>query len=124
MHEREVLPRSIDLAASFDGLNMPNLACFEYLIRRMQLIEEAHVKCPEAPDYSASEHFMGTGDRPGGALVSPELNRHVAGRLKDESSIQKEKRLAREEKVAQKLTPKGGPKGAGRGGADAGAQSP
>ena len=80
----------------YDGLQISNLACFELLVRRLQHIEQAHIECPTAPDYSGAEHFMGSQERRGGALVAPGLAQHVAGRFRDDASIAKELRKARE----------------------------
>lgn len=87
--------------------------CFEHLLRRLQLIEEAHVLSPSTPSYDGAEHWMGTGRRKGGVLVFPELARHVATRVCEETEVAKERRKAREER---RLAPSGG-KSDGKGGA-------
>ena len=94
--EHETLSRAFDLACTYDQLCLPNLASFEVLARRMQLLEQAHLDNPSAPDYTASAHFMGSVERRGGALISPGLHAHVARRLGDESAVLKEKRKAAE----------------------------
>ena len=109
IHENEVLSRALDLAISYDSLNVANLASFELLIRRKQLLAEAHAYNPSAPSYEGSDHFLGTSYRPGGAIVVPELTEHVSKKLHQESQILKEKRKQVEFKEF-----KG--KGGGRGG--------
>ena len=92
IHENEVLSRCIDLAITYDALNIANLASFELLIRRKQLLAEAHAYNPSAPSYEGADHFLGTSYRPGGAIVVPELTEHVSRKLHQESQILKEKR--------------------------------
>lgn len=65
VHENEVLSRAIDLAVCYDSLNISNLASFELLIRRKQLLAEAHAYNPSAPSYEGADHFLGTSYRPG-----------------------------------------------------------
>lgn len=92
IHENEVLSRAIDLAISYDNLNVVNLASFELLIRRKQLLAEAYSYGGSTPSYAGADHYMGTSYRPGGAIVVPELTRYVADRMHQESQILKEKR--------------------------------
>ena len=109
VHEDEVLSRALDLAVTYDCLNISNLASYELLIRRKQLLAEAHAYNPSAPSYEGADHFLGTSYRPGGAIIVPELVDHVAKKLHQESQILKEKRKQQEAK--------GGKKGKGRGSA-------
>ena len=95
--EDDVLARVIDLALKFDGLNIANLASFELLVRRRQLIA-AHAYSPSAPTYEAADHFLQVGHRPGGAIVVQSLTKHVAEKLHQEGQILKERRKLREEK--------------------------
>ncbi|CAE7502120.1 unnamed protein product [Symbiodinium sp. KB8] len=117
--EDDVLARVLDLALKFDGLNIANLASFELIVRRRQLIAEAHAYSPAAPTYEAADHFLQVGHRPGGAIVTQTLTKHVAEKLHQEGQILKERRKLREEK--------GGKGGRGRGpgktGKDAGADA-
>eukprot|EP00929_Paragymnodinium_shiwhaense_P119554 TRINITY_DN91459_c0_g1_i1.p1 TRINITY_DN91459_c0_g1~~TRINITY_DN91459_c0_g1_i1.p1 ORF type:complete len:397 (-),score=75.48 TRINITY_DN91459_c0_g1_i1:289-1479(-) len=108
-HEHGVLSKVLETAVSYDGLNVCNLGSFEILCRRMQLLEEAHHDNPNAPNYDAADHFMGTRERKGGALLAPSLSQHVASRLRDEVAVLKEKRKANE-LSARVLAPKGGAK--------------
>jgi len=110
--EHEVLSTALDLAISVDRLNVRNLASFEWLLRRVQLHENAVLENPAAPSYEGARHFMGKGNRRGGALVAPELTTYVAAELGKEAAILREKRKAREAKLATKDT-----KGKGKGGA-------
>eukprot|EP00974_Lingulodinium_polyedra_P116371 11158897-Lingulodinium_polyedra.AAC.1 len=49
-----------------------------------------------APNYDGAEHYLGSSERRGGALLAPGLALHVAGRLRDEAAIEKERRKAQE----------------------------
>ena len=102
IHENEVLSRALDLAVTYDALNIANLASFELLIRRKQLLAEAHAYNPAAPSYEGADHFLGTSYRPGGAIVVPELTEHVAKKMNQESQILKEKRKQAEVKGGRK----------------------
>lgn len=87
-----------------------SLIPFEFLVRRLQLIEEAH-------SYEGSEHWMGSGRRKGGVLVSPAFAKHVATRVREDTEVAKERRKAKEER---RMAP--GKKGGGKGGDDAAAK--
>ena len=67
---------------------------------------------PSAPDYSASDYFMGWGSRRAGSTIAPALVAHVAEELRNDYAIVKEQRKAKEEKVLRgknKGTSKGKP---------------
>ena len=94
--EHNVLSRAIDLAVRNDHLNVKNLWCLEFLIRRLQLIEEAHAENPSNPSWEGAEHFLGIEEKKGGVATAPSLKRFVADELGREAAILKEKRKARE----------------------------
>ena len=112
VYEHEVLSRSLEMAAAHDGINIRNVAFAEYLMRRLQLLEEAVAENPEQPSYEGSKHYMGVEERKGGALMAPTLRAHVAAELQRETAILKEKRKAREARGGGRGP---GAKGAGRG---------
>ena len=123
-YEHEILSRAFELGVCYDGLNPTNLACFELLARRLQLLEESHLEDPLHPTFQGARHFMGTGERRGGALVAPSLQSHVAEQLRGEAAVAKERRKARESSTlttkswkGDKGNQKGGAKGGGSGGA-------
>lgn len=97
-YEDEALSRILDTAISFDCLCVTNLASFELLVRRRQLIAEAHAYNPNSPNYDGAEHWMGSRFKQGGAIVVPALTDHVAKRLQSEYQILKEKRKLEEAK--------------------------
>lgn len=120
VHENEILSRALDLAISYDALNISNLASFELIIRRKQLLAEAHAYNPGAPSYEGADHYLGTTYRPGGGIIVPELQKHVSEKMHQESQILKEKRKQAELKgngkgknKNQPPPPKPEPKGAG-----------
>ena len=100
--EDEILSQVLDLAIRYDSLNVVNLASFEMIVRRKQLLAEARVGNPNAPSYEAADYFMGRRYRPGGGIVVPSLTEHVFRRMHEESQIQKEKRKMLEAKSAGK----------------------
>ncbi len=104
-HELELMMNCFELGAGVDQMQLCNLACFELMSRRVQLILDAN-SGSGAPTWEGAEHFMGLGRRAKG--IAPLLQAHVAGRLKDEAEIDKQRTKARE---ARKL---------GRGGGNAG----
>jgi hypothetical protein len=111
--EDEVLASMMEMAVTYDGLNIANLASFELLCRRRQLLAEAHVHNPGAPSYSGSEYYMGLGLRPGAAVVSPMLTQHVSEKMKSDSMILKERRKADETRSLAMPRRKGKGKGEG-----------
>ena len=98
IYEDDCLARVMDMAIKFDGLNVANLASFELIARRRQLIAEAHAHSPAAPSYEGADHFMQTGFRPGSAIVVPSLTKYVSEKLHQEGQIMKERRKMREER--------------------------
>ena len=102
VYEDEVLSKVVDTAIRYDGLNVVNLACFELIVRRKQLLAEAHVGNPGAPSYEAADFFMGNKYRPGGGIVVPALTQQVAQQMHEESQVMKEKRKLLEAKGAGK----------------------
>ena len=98
IYEDEVLSMVLDYAIKYDCLNVVNLASFQLVVRRKQLLAEAHVGNPAAPSYEASDYFMGRRYRPGGGIVVPSLTEHVAKRMHEESQVMKEKRKLQEAK--------------------------
>ncbi|CAE8609395.1 unnamed protein product, partial [Polarella glacialis] len=90
VYEHEVLRRVLESLVVKDQLNIPSLQGVEILVRRIQLIKEAHRISPGSPDYSAADQFLGSSMRRNGAAVDPSLQKFVAEELKAEAAIQKE----------------------------------
>ncbi|CAJ1449221.1 unnamed protein product [Effrenium voratum] len=117
VYEDEVLARALDLAVTYDSLNVASLACMELICGRRQLISEAHANSPGAPSYMGAEHFMGQTYRQGGGIVVPTLTDFVAKKMQAQSQIMKEKRKLAEAKGSKKGQPKAAPKGGAAGSA-------
>lgn len=120
IYEDETLSQILDTAISYDALNVSNLASFELLVRRKQLIADAHSYNASAPSYDGASYYLGNKFKPGGAIVVPSLTEHVSKKLQADSAIWKERRKLEEAKgkkggrqPAPKATPKGG-QGAGQ----------
>ena len=114
VYEDEALSNILDMALTYDGLCVSNLACFELLVRRKQLLAEAHSYNPAQPSYDGSEHWMGNRFKPGGAIVVPALSEYVAKKMHEEAQILKERRKLEENKPKKqpnKPSPKQPPKG-------------
>lgn len=96
--EDETLSRILDTAIQFDSLQVCNLASFELLVRRKQLIADAHSLNPASPSYDGANYYLGTKFKPGGAIVVPSLTEHVSKKLQADSAILKERRKLEEAK--------------------------
>ena len=107
--EHEVLSRALEYAATSDALNLRNFSFAEFLLRRIQLIEEAVSEDPSNPVYENARLYMGSEERRGGAIMAPTLRPHVPNELGMEAAIMKEKSNAREARTG---------KGGGRKGKD------
>ena len=96
VHVHKLLSKVLQLGICNDGLNIRNLVSFEYLMRRLQLIEEVHREDPRNPSWEGAEFYLGSAEAKGGALLAPSLRKHVSDQLGREAAIMKEKRKARE----------------------------
>jgi hypothetical protein len=94
VHELRALAEVIEMAGTYDQLNLAALASFELLARRWQLILAAHSKNPSSPDYDGSEYFEGLEKRRFG--IAPSLQEYVSKKMKDDAEIEKQKSKARE----------------------------
>jgi len=105
--QHELLSEILHVAATYDCLDLSNLACMELVTRHVQLIEREvrDVALAKQLQHQAkgsassslpqeAEWFTGRGRRGGTALVSPELMKYVAERASQESAVQKELRKA------------------------------
>ncbi len=116
-HEDELLARVLDMCISYDCLNPANLACMELVVRRRQLIAQAHALNPASPSYDGADLFLGNQYRAGGGIVVPTLKEHVSKGLQAESQILKERRKLAEARGRGGGPPKGDGKGRGAGAA-------
>ena len=110
IYEHECLSRIFEAMVTVDQLNPSGLQSAELVVRRMQVIREAHRICPSAPDYSSADVFMGWRYRKQNQGVDSGLAAFVASELKNDAAIAKESRKAREEQLQRRQNPskKGG----------------
>lgn len=111
--EDETLAQILDTAICYDALNVTNLASFELLVRRRQLIAAAHSHNASAPSYDGADYYLGNRYRQGGSIVVPSLTDHVSKKLQEDSAILKERRKLAEAKAGTKNAPKGSGRGSG-----------
>lgn len=104
-YEHECLSRIMEAMITVDQLNIGSLQSSELIMRRLQVIREAHRISPSAPDYSSADHFMGWKWKKATQGIDAGLAAHVAGELKNEAAISKEARKAREEAAARRRPP-------------------
>eukprot|EP00974_Lingulodinium_polyedra_P085477 8278063-Lingulodinium_polyedra.AAC.1 len=92
--EHECLCRAMEEAVTYDQLNASELASFEVLGRRLQLLEERYATKLLESEYGGDADgrhfetalFLGAERSHGRALISPELEEWIATRLKDEAA--------------------------------------
>ena len=106
MYEDETLATILDTAITYDALNVANLASFELLVRRRQLIAAAHSHNASAPSYEGADYYLGNKYRQGGSIVVSSLTDHVSKKLQADSAILKERRKAAEAKAGLRGAPK------------------
>ena len=116
VYEMEVITRVLEAFIMIDQVNIPNLTGCELLLRRWQLIREAHRISPGSPDYSSADLVMGWKYHRGDG-INQALAKFVAAELKDQAAVAKESSKAREEAEQRKRTgrpnPKSGAAGSG-----------
>ena len=100
----------LDTTITYDCLAVPNLARFELLVRRKQLIAEAHLHNPSAPNYEGSDCYLGSKYKRRGAVVVPALTDYVSKRLCANSVILKERRKPDMKGATKGRPPTGAPK--------------
>ena len=104
----ELLSEILELATTFDQLDVSNLACMECLCRHAQYIEQRVKKKRESgKDFDSQDYYLGRTRRTGGAIISPELLKWVAESAARDSAILKEERKAAEERALQRAPKKG-----------------
>lgn len=97
----------LEVALTVDHLNLGELGAFETAARRYQLWEEVYAPSvreaeggkESSPWLDERQIFLGHKCSRGHALVCPDLETWVAERLREESSVLKERRKGREERA-------------------------
>jgi hypothetical protein len=102
IHEHHCLSKLLELAVSYDQLDVTNLACLEVAAKRRMMLETAYKGRPDNPNFAGSSHFMGYGEEGDGTHVDPAANRYRSDKLKEETNMLREARLTREESALAK----------------------
>ena len=92
----------LQMATTYNHLDVSSLGCFESLVRRLQILEEAYSEITMAPGFDTQTHFLGQGKT--NVMAAPVLVAHAAGKLRDEAVVAKERRKAREEAPSRDKT--------------------
>ena len=114
VQEHEAALKILDLAGTYDGLDIPNSAGLEHLMRRAQLIEFTYSDRGPAPPtgnksgkggkkgssggFDEANIFMGQHRSHGDVMICPELIDYVSKETEREASVMKQVRKAREER--------------------------
>ena len=107
--EHELCMRLLDVALTFDQLNITELASFELICRRAQLAEFRYKDRLLGEGADEDEYlFMGVGETRGLVMVSPNLEDYLATQLSKESAVMKERRKMREERQLSRASAGGG----------------
>jgi hypothetical protein len=96
-HEHRSLCEVVRLAVSKDQVDVSNLASFEYIARRLVVLEIAVSRSPQAPDFQGLDLVTEAPIGAQGQAVVPAINSWITERLKERANIQKQSRLYREE---------------------------
>ncbi|CAK0873100.1 unnamed protein product [Prorocentrum cordatum] len=94
---------AVETAACYGQLNITEIASFERLGRSLQVQDERHrVRVMGSEDIVDSHFFLGSDLARGNACVAPQLQDWIAQELAREVSAMKERRRAREERIANR----------------------
>ena len=105
--QHETLCKLLQVAATVDQLDCTNLGVIELICREIQMIEEKYAERLRSHSELSEEshHFLGTNMSKGNVCMSPALRDYIASEMRDEASILKERRKAREERQLQRAPP-------------------
>ena len=108
LHEHGNNTEVLRLAHQVDQLNIPNLACFEQLIRRQVQIEMAVERNAKHPDYGGLDLVLGGPTTESGAASSKSFRAWVYKSQGERAQTLKQARLVREEKTQEEKRSRGG----------------
>ena len=109
----ETYCRVLQTMASYDQLDLGNLAGVELMVRQLQLVEERHkdrLGGSSGKDSLDEKYLFAGSAHRNNLCVCPKLQEWVGEEMRKESLIMKERRKAREERGLARPPPKG-PKG-------------
>jgi hypothetical protein len=118
--DHEFCARILQTAATYDQLNVSELASMELVCRRLQMCEYKHreriLGRGHLDELQEDAHlYMGTGETRGMLCISPSLLEYVTDEQHKEAAVMKERRKLRDERALAR-----GSGGGGGGGGDAG----
>ena len=91
------------IATTQDQLQLTQLASFEYIVRRIIMIETAVSRDSRSPDWEGVDMMLSTTLTDAGAVDVTKFSAWIAGVQKDQAVVLKQGRLLREEQdVARK----------------------
>ncbi|CAK0791446.1 unnamed protein product [Prorocentrum cordatum] len=99
LHEHRNNTEVLRLAHQVDQLNVPNLACFEQLVRRQIQIEMAVERNAKHPDYAGLDLVMGGPTTESGAAASAGFRGWIYKKQGERAQTLKQSRLLREERL-------------------------
>ena len=118
--ERQAGLRLLQIGIQFDQLNVSELAIFELICRKAQMIEYKyrgrylHRMGAAGDDLAEDEHiYHGTSETRGLMMISPALSSYVAAELHKDAIVLKERRKVREERSTARRGGAGGRAGGG-----------
>ena len=122
--EHESIMKAVEFALCYDMICVPELASFELMLRRAQLVEMKHrsrsLRGLTGDVGMEEEHLvLGTSATRGALMISPLLETFVSSEMGREVSVMKEKRKLREERRLARPNAKGKGKGKGEEAAEA-----
>ena len=100
--EHSVHTEVLRIAVSQDQLQLPQLACFEYVVRRIIMIETAVTRDAKSPDWDGLDMMLSTTLSDAGAVDVQKFHGWVSTVQKDQATILKQGRLLREERESEK----------------------
>ena len=91
MREHGVLSKALDLAVSYDQLQLANLASIEVLVSRRMLLEDAHrnAGADGVLKFQGSEHIMGYVEGDNGEVVNPAALKFRASKMRSENDARR-----------------------------------
>ncbi|CAK0875589.1 unnamed protein product, partial [Prorocentrum cordatum] len=108
LHEHRNNAEVLRLAHQVDQLNIPNLACFEQLVRRQVQIEMAVERNAKHPDYGGLDLVLGGPTTESGAASSKTFRDWVYKKQGERAQTLKQARLLREERTQEEKRARGG----------------
>ncbi|CAK0875001.1 unnamed protein product, partial [Prorocentrum cordatum] len=102
----EMLSEILELACTYDQVDVANLASMEALARHLHFLEHKVKKKKETiKDFDSQDYYLGRTRRTGGAIISPELLKWVAESAARDSAILPLERMVPRDMLPLPLVP-------------------